>query len=171
MNMELVDRARERLYGLPVDKKALECSRCGSEAPRCEMYNSWCGNKADWSIWVPITWKPPLRQAPKFACNECRQRFNEAWAKPIPGIDRPAHADNDWRPSLLDSIRLAEIAMAFERRNERPIERAVEPPMSTDSWARYWAWYERDYTPAQRENAAAWRKGIAMLRQNGGGFQ
>ena len=35
------------------------------------------------------------------------------------GIDRPAHADEDWRPSLMDHIRHQQIALAFEERLER----------------------------------------------------
>ncbi len=165
--MQLVDFARSRLYGLPVDRKALECPRCGAQAPRCELYNGWCGNKADWSAMVPSTWKLPLKLAPTFACDECWQRFNEAWKTPLKGIDRPEGADEDWKPSLMEHLRHARIAMAFERRNERGAERPAEPPMSADSWARYWAWYERDWTPGQRQQAAAWRKGLALLKASG----
>jgi hypothetical protein len=120
MSETLVDRARSRLYGIEIDKKALECPRCGGVSPRCEFYNGWCGHRADWSVWVPHTWKPPLRLTPKFACNECLEFFRKAWDTPIKGIDRPEGADEDWRPSLMDMMKHARIAIEFERRNERP---------------------------------------------------
>lgn len=36
------------------------------------------------------------------------------------GIDRPENAPDDWQPSLLEHIRHAAIAIAFEERNKRP---------------------------------------------------
>jgi len=73
---------------------------------------------ADWSAMVPFTWQPPLRVSPKFYCDPCWKAFSAAWVKPMPGIDKPANADDDWRPSIIDHIRLCGIAMRFDERNK-----------------------------------------------------
>jgi hypothetical protein len=86
--------------------------------PACEY--SHCRYPAELSAFVLATWKPPLRYTTKFFCLECWETFKEAWAKPIPGIDRPANADEDWRPSLMEMMRHARIAMDFENRNKKP---------------------------------------------------
>lgn len=41
-------------------------------------------------------------------------------SKPIPGLDRPAHADDLWRCSLREMIRLADISLKHEDRKRQP---------------------------------------------------
>ncbi len=95
-------------------------SLCECEnGPRCELYNGWCGRRADWSIMTPLSWKPPLRLGPQFACGECKNRLELAWRTPIKGLTRPENADEDWRPSLMEVIRHARIAEKFEMRNRK----------------------------------------------------
>jgi hypothetical protein len=82
--------------------------------PQCEYHH--CRARADLSVMVPLSWKPPLRLAPKFFCVSCFDYFKTAWGTPIRGIDRPENAPDDWRPSLLECIRHAQIAINFEDR-------------------------------------------------------
>jgi len=93
-------------------------------------------------------------------CTPCRDYYVDALSKPLKGIDRPEGADDDWRGSIMEHIRHASIAMAFELRNESPSQ-AVQ--LTDDFWSRYWTQYEKNYTPAQRQNALAWRKGLREL--------
>lgn len=91
--------------------------QCPEGHPRCEFYH--CGNRADWSQMVPISWSRPLRLGPKFVCDSCWQYFREAWAKPLKGIDRPENADEGWHGSILDHIRHGQIALTFSERNTK----------------------------------------------------
>lgn len=121
--------------------------------PSCEYQH--CSYPAELTVLVPASWKLPLRLAAKFYCIPCWEFIEAAWKKPIPGIDRPAHADEDWRPSLDDMFRHARIAIAFENRNKRPAP--LQPASYMDE---YWRQYEdrRGFTQAQRENAARHRE-------------
>src|SRR5262245_25627436 len=110
------------------------------EAPMCEMWSGACGRKADGFAWTPITSKVPLRLAPKFACKPCWEFYCVEWAKPIKGITKPEGADDEWRPSLMDMIRHAEITAKFDERHTRPAE--IEQP-SGGFMDDYWRWYER----------------------------
>lgn len=89
------------------------CTDCPNR-PRCEY--SFCGDPADTSIMVPL-WEKPLRFVPTFFCKSCAEYFKDAWVKPLRGIDRPEHADEDWRPSIAEMMRHASIAIEFERRH------------------------------------------------------
>ena len=111
---------------------------CCQLAPRCEYHH--CENPADWSAMVPFTWKPPLSVAPKFYCNPCWDAFKAAWNKPLPGIDRPAHADDEWRPSILGHIQLCSLALSFEDRDKG--KSAPQPSLGISG-----------RTPAQRAQA------------------
>lgn len=112
--------------------------------PRCEAYSGTCRNRADWTCMVPLTWKvPPLRLGPKFFCRECWDRFCVAWRTPMKGIDRPPGADDDWRGSILDHLRHAQIAIAFQERQERERLQATLPADE------YIPTFVRHYTLAQ----------------------
>lgn len=107
---------------------------------------------------VPLTWKcPPVRLGPKFFCNECLERFKKAWRTPMKGIDRPVDAPDDWRGSILDHIRHAQIAIAFEERNKRP-----EPQKSSLSQPGDWR-----YTPAQLQQVDVLRRHVITERAAG----
>jgi hypothetical protein len=66
---------------------------------------------------IPVCWQP-LQFAPRFFCKPCAEYFKEAWTKPMRGIDRPEHADEDWRPSIAEMMRHASIAIEFEQRQK-----------------------------------------------------
>jgi hypothetical protein len=87
------------------------------ERPRCEW--DWCQEAADWSVWQP-RWGE-RRERFRFICEGHFQMYRGAMTKPIRGIDRPENADEEWRGSLLECIRHAQIAMAFENRNTRHV--------------------------------------------------
>jgi hypothetical protein len=91
---------------------------CNCEnGPKCGYHH--CGQPAHWSAWVP-TWKlsAPL-EVPRFFCAQCWEDFKGAWNKPMKGIDRPPHADDEWRPALSDHLNWARIDMANEDRLAR----------------------------------------------------
>jgi len=97
---------------------------------------------------VPITWQMPLRLGPKFYCNACWEYFVRAWNTPKKGIDRPENASDDWRPSILEHIRHAAIAIAFEERDKN------RPPVQT-SYRRHGD--EKRFTPAQQKQIETFR--------------
>jgi len=80
----------------------------------------------------------------------------------MPGIDKPANADDSWRPSILEHLRFAQIAISFAERNNRPADPAPEPQMMET----YWKSYEdkRGYTPAQRMQAKGLRDLMKKFR-------
>lgn len=121
--------------------------------PSCEYPH--CNYPAELTTLVPASWKLPLRLTAKFYCISCWEFIETAWKKPIPGIDRPAHASEDWRPSLMDMMRHARIAIAFQERNKRP----PPPPPASDMDA-YWHRYadRRGFTQPQRETLARMRE-------------
>lgn len=105
---------------------------------RCEYYH--CDKVADGFAMVPATWKMPLHLGKKFFCRKCWDTFLTAWNDPATwkGLVAPANAPGDWRPSLADHLRHAEIAMAFETRHKD-----VFPPVED------WLIKLRGWTPAQ----------------------
>lgn len=122
--------------------------------PRCEYSGGACERPADWSFFTPPgrwikTW-PHGRFT--FMCTPCRDYYVEALPKPLKGIDRPEGADEDWRGSLLDHIRHAQIAMAFEERDKR-----AEPADDPDDAKRF--------TPAQLNQVYVLRRALLEARQ------
>lgn len=119
--------------------------------PSCEY--QLCSYPAELTALVPV-WARPPRLAAKFFCAPHWESVVAWWEKPIPGIDRPADAPEDWRPSLEDMFRHARIAISFENRNKRP-------PPAPPAWhmEAYWHQYEdqRSFTQAQRETMARHR--------------
>jgi hypothetical protein len=127
------------------------------ERPPCQYHH--CGNAADWSLITPPgrwlkTW-PHGRL--HFMCTPCRDYYVEVLPKLLKGIDRPEGADDDWRPSIMEHLRHAQIAMAFERRNERPAP-PVQDDLRRDG-------DEKRFTPAQQKQIMAWRKGLREMRR------
>lgn len=132
-----------------------------SGRPQCEVYGGSCERPADWTVFTPPgrwikTW-PYGRFT--FMCTLCKDYYVEEWKKPLKGIDRPPGADEDWRPSLMEHIRHAQIAIAFEERKERdrlygaiaefgPVPRHVQ-----------------DYTPAQLSQYAIMRRAFRDFRE------
>ena len=120
-----------------IDEKPL-CRGCScTERPRCAMIA--CADYAVVSVWRSA-WLP-YEAHPKiiFCCAyhwELMQQF-------IPGIHRPPHADESWRPSIDDMVRLAYVKLQYEDRKRRePIEGFV--PMLKR---------QEQYTPQQQRAA------------------
>lgn len=66
---------------------------------------------ADFSSWTYDFSLRPYTFRPIFLCHRCRNAWVESYARPWPGIDRPAKgADENWRPSIMDAARHAIIA-------------------------------------------------------------
>jgi hypothetical protein len=70
-----------------------------------------CHAFADWSVFPQ--WKV-CRFSIMFICNWHREQMQ----KPIPGIDRPPYADEFWKPSIKDCVRLALIRLNHEDRRK-----------------------------------------------------
>jgi hypothetical protein len=97
--------------------------------------------RAEWSVAIPRWRGPGFRLI--FMCDECWQAMQAAQSAPLLGIDRPAHASEDWKPSITEHIRLTRIknehgekmreaseAMRFAAFSEKPMtsrERAMTP--------------------------------------------
>lgn len=100
----------------PDDNKV--CAHCVWPPPHCEYHH--CEKKANWSVWMP-NWTKGSGGKPghfKFFCHDCLAYYTHAMTTPMKGIDRPADADEDWKPSILEHIRHARIAMDFNDRND-----------------------------------------------------
>ena len=87
-----------------------------AERARCQW--DWCSEPASFSVMQPPWGKRNARA--KFMCVDHSEMYWSAMTTPIKGIDRPDYADDEWRGSLQECIRHAEIAMAFEERNRKP---------------------------------------------------
>lgn len=119
--------------------------------PSCEY--QLCSYPAELSALVPVTWERPLRLGARFYCVPHWESIKAWWLTPIRGIDRPASADEDWRPSLEEMFRHARIAISFENRHKGP------PPAPAHHMDAYWRRYEdqRGFSQPQRETMARHR--------------
>lgn len=128
------------------------------ERPRCQYHH--CRDPADWSILTPRgrwikTW--PYGRL-HFMCTPCRDYYVDAISKPLKGIDRPEGADDDWKGSIMEHLRHAAIAIAFEERNKRPAREPVLGPLHRQG--------DEKYTPAQLEQLMLFRKHIRDERRS-----
>jgi hypothetical protein len=60
--------------------------------------------RADWSFFHSWSRGPTPRVM--FLCDACLESLTEAQAKPLVGIDRPEHASDFWKPSIMHHIRM-----------------------------------------------------------------
>jgi len=127
------------------------------DRPLCDPIR--CGKPAECSVWMgrgrwtktnPHGWF-------KFMCTPCAEFYSSVVSKPLKGIDRPEGADDEWRPSIMEHLRHAQIAMAFEQRNQR------SAPLVQDDLRR--PGDEKRFTPAQLEQMMLWRKGLREMRR------
>lgn len=93
---------------------------------------------ADWSIMMPtfrgLATNLKSRQVtgtyellrPLFYCDACLEELREAQSKPLVGIDRPAHASDFWRPSIIHHVKMT----ALENHRQ---ERARQAPTDYES--------------------------------------
>lgn len=118
--------------------------------PKCERFGP-CGEYADTSEWMP-DYKTG-RWNPVWLCQDCLTRWRGR-PKFIRGLDRPDNADESWRPSIMEVVRHACIALAFEDR------RQAAQPVSTE---RRFSW-ERRLTAAQWDSLLSYKAAQAGLR-------
>ena len=91
-------------------------------------------------------------------CDLHFQLYKTASERPMPGIDKPPGADDGWRPSIMDHMRLASIATAFDARERR------QQMDERNHWDRFIDDYmervyqNRGYSAAQIETAKAFRQ-------------
>lgn len=84
------------------------------ERPRCEFQS--CSEGADWSfLWTFPRYQPKFM----FACDWHMKKYLEFENTHIPGLDRPPYADEAWRPSLLEMIRIADMRIKHEDRKKK----------------------------------------------------
>jgi hypothetical protein len=112
----------------------------------CEAGNGQCNIAASWSVYQPA-W-PPRSERFIFMCKWHGDEYHYAMTHPIPGIDKPEGASEDWRPSLFDMIKLAAIKMNHEDRM-----RDCAVTMQLEDTPRI-----RAMTPEQRETVLRLRK-------------
>lgn len=126
-----------------------------ADGPKCEY--QYCGARADYTALVPASWNLPLRLRAKFYCKSCWEHFSYWWTKPIKGITRPPGDPEDWKGSLLECIRHAQIAMIFNERNNQVAQDCpVELSMPGDE----------KFTPAQLSQIHTFRKLSHLLRNS-----
>lgn len=85
---------------------------------------------------------------PKFACDWHKEQYCRAMTQRMPGLDPPPRADWDWRPSLRDMIRLAD--MEIRRQDQAKFDTI---PVELERTARI-----ARMTPAQRETLIRLRR-------------
>jgi len=126
-------------------------SRCNCLLrPRCEYHH--CGAPADWSVFVPPT-RPMLGPYGQimFMCEPCRAYYTVIFKQPLKGIDRPDGADEDWRPSLVDHLRFAQIDFKHQQRNNQASLAAPKPRHQPDpAWL---AKVDRMFADAERSRS------------------
>lgn len=120
------------------------------ERPLCDWNN--CAEYASWSVFNPFFVKYFPNGRFRFMCSQHEALFREAASKPMPGIHRPPYADDSWRPSLMDHIRLSCIAMRHEQMRH---EQMKQPPQESPSFSRPW---DHRYTPEQLKQVLWLRK-------------
>ena len=115
-------------------------------APQCE-FGIDCTSPADWSVLQPRWGSRPERAI--FMCDAHHKVYSDG--SPIPGIDKPPRADDDWRPSFVDMIRLCAIRIEHERRLEREREQVVLEAAPSAHWMmrEYFRRYDQRYSPEQ----------------------
>jgi hypothetical protein len=113
-----------------------------------------CDAPADWSVWLHAWLSRPA--GPKFMCQTHKDIYTDP--TPIPGIDRPPHADEFWRPSIHDMIRLAALEMA---RQGRELETA--PTLTNE----YLTSSQRRMTPPQIEQLLFVSRKMREMRDDG----
>lgn len=89
-------------------------------------------------------------------CEVHFQIYQEAMTKPIRGIDRPEHADEEWRGSITEMVRHARIAIDFEDRDNQAKALAKMGNLRRRG--------DEKYTPAQLEQMTVLRKNLALTR-------
>lgn len=75
--------------------------------------------RAHWSFFHPWWSRGPTPRI-LFYCNDCLEELKAVWGKPIPGITRPAHASEFWRPSIGEHIRLTALENNRQQRMKEP---------------------------------------------------
>lgn len=121
----------------------------------------WPRAAAEWAI----IWPPHSRirqgQYPlaRFYCAGCWSDIKSAAEKPLVGIDRPPHASEDWRPSIIAHIELTRIENARQAR-------ALAPPQYDLSDYDERRMTRLGYTPAQREQARFVRRKLHEFRES-----
>jgi hypothetical protein len=85
-----------------------------AERPRCKW--RWCEDVAEWSVYRPRWREDP--ETYRFLCDTHKNLYIGAMTTKIKGIDRPANAPDDWRGSISECVRHAQIAIAFANRDQ-----------------------------------------------------
>lgn len=75
------------------------------------------------------------------------------------GIDAPAGLDEDWRPSIMEHLRHARIAMAFAERQAQ--DRAAPQDISE-----IWPDWRKRFNPAQLEQVKVMREAFRRYRHS-----
>ena len=88
------------------------------DRPMCQLHG--CDQPAETSVAMP-SWDRAGSFVVRFACAICAAWFAEVNARRVSGLDKPDGADDDWRPSILDCVRLG---MMRERADHPPAERS-----------------------------------------------
>lgn len=110
----------------PARRSALTWFCKNDGARRCQW--RWCEGEALYSVCKPRWGDGPITFEFKFMCDEHYRIYHHAMTTDIKGIDRPDYADDDWRGSLIECVRRAQIAIAFDERNRRPTRPVMIPP-------------------------------------------
>lgn len=131
----------------------IDCG-CKYRQPKCEIAR--CGQDAPYSVYLP--WQPMKF---KFMCTLHYAGFWTAMNKPIKGLDRPAYASDDWRPSIMEVARWG--CMAVNEEDRRNAERNTLPPDVSPDFRPVLP-RELRWTPQQRANAEAHRRGMQLIK-------
>lgn len=111
------------------------------DRPKCQM--RYCEDYACWSVHNGRFWNVWPHGRFLFVC----EYHNDVLNTPMPGIDRPANAGDDWRPSINDHIKLSIIRMNHEKKMNVPPIPDFEPSLAR----------QRGYTASQVRNLMALR--------------
>src|ERR1700757_1065383 len=113
-------------------------SLCACEwRARCQYHH--CTAYAEWSILTPVGRfrKSFPHGRLHFMCTRCRDIYVDALSKPLKGIDKPEGADDEWKPSIMEHVRHARIAMEFEDRDKSREPEPLPAEYLDDYWREY----------------------------------
>lgn len=122
----------------------------------CEYTGGPCERPAEWSVFTPPgRWKKWPYGRLHFMCDPCAKYYAAAVKKPLKGLDRPENAPDDWRPSIMEHIRLSAIDARINEQAERNRLGTTVPVESGDLSRPGDA---KRYTPAQLQQIMVLRR-------------
>lgn len=145
-----------------INRPRCESIRCCTDAsaPLAAVKDARTGEvraPAQWSVLLESWGRSPYRR-PKFFCDACLQAMIAARTRRIPGLHPPPGASPDWRPSIIEMVRLADLEIRRQARAN------AAPPVPDDPGDVPLLRRERTLPPAQLKQLLFLRRVMREMR-------